>query len=217
MRFLVKRYRWLWVLATLLLFVLAFTISNYFYYRSKIETSPSQLNNAPVAIVFGAGLKADGTPSDILKDRLKVVAKLYRQEKVEQILVSGDNPSADYDEPTSMFNYLTTEEGVPSEHVHLDFAGRRTYDTCARARTVWGIEHAILVTQLYHLPRALLLCSRQGIESQGVSATLQPYVKDTQFTNREHLAFIQAIWESYIWAPHYLEGPLEKDLDQIAD
>ncbi len=189
----------------------------YIYYRSQILTSVEETSAEPVAIVFGAGLKADGTPSDILKDRLIVAAELYRAEKVQRILVSGDNSTVNYNEPASMFNYLTTVEAIPSQDVYLDFAGRRTHDTCARAQTVWGIEHAILVTQTFHLPRALLLCAGYGIEAEGISATLQPYLRDDYFHQREWLAFVQAAWQRFIWSPTYIQGSPEEDLDQSLD
>ena len=185
----------------------------YCYYRRLITTQPTDVAPAPVAIVLGAGLKSDGTPSDVLRDRLRVAADLYHAGKVRYLLVSGDNSTTNYDEPTSMLNHLVNEGSVPSQVIFRDFAGRRTYDSCARAREIWGVDHAIIVTQTFHLPRALFLCAGQGIQVQGVSATLQPYVRDTYYYAREVVAFQQAMFERFVLSPRYIRGAVEQDLD----
>jgi len=105
-----------------------------------------------VAIVFGAGLQRDGTPSAVLRDRVATAASLYFEGKVQKLLMSGDNRFLDYNEPGSMKAYAISL-GVPGEDIVLDYAGRRTYDTCYRAREIFGLDEAILVTQTYHLPR----------------------------------------------------------------
>lgn len=167
----------------------------------------------PVAIVFGAGIQSDGTPSDILEDRLDVAAQLYLDKKVQRILVSGDNSTIDYDEPSNMMRYLVNEKSIPEGDVYTDFAGRRTYDTCARAKEIWGIERAILVTQTYHLPRALMLCSAQGIDVEGVSASLRSYTWSLKYRVREVFAFVQAVIDAYVLHPKYIGGAPETDLD----
>src|SRR6187401_3611124 len=116
-----------------------------------------QAENAPserVAIVFGAGLRRDGTPTPILRDRVDTAASLYFEGKVEKILMSGDNRFDYYNEPESMRQYALSQ-GVPDAALALDYAGRRTYDTCYRAKTIFKVENALLVTQKFHLPRAL--------------------------------------------------------------
>lgn len=183
----------------------------YFY---TLIVGSDVVETTPVGIVFGAGLKSDGTPSDVLKDRLDVAADLYDSEKIERILVSGDNSTTDYDEPSNMMRYLVNERNIPEESVFRDFAGRRTFDTCIRAKEVWGIERAILISQGYHLPRALMTCSAQGIEVQGVSASRQVYQYRTKYRIRELFAYAQALVDVYIWTPSYIGGKLETDLDQ---
>ncbi len=162
-----------------------------------------------VAIVFGAGLKNNGRPSDVLSDRLITAAELYFADKVEKILVSGDNPTETYDEPTAMYDFLVTW-GVPAQDISMDFAGRRTYDTCGRASNIWEIETAILVTQAFHLPRALFLCNHFGIDSKGISATRQPYINEDRYKSREKLATYKAILDIYLLRPKYIGGEVEE-------
>jgi vancomycin permeability regulator SanA len=167
-----------------------------------------------VGIVFGAGLKKDGSPSDVLRDRLKTAAMLYHAGQVRSLLVSGDNRFASYSEPDVMKKTLVTELGVPAEVVYADYAGRRTYDTCVRAHDLWGVRRAVLVTQAFHLPRALWTCRRLGIEGVGASASLQPYVRDRWFAFREFLAAYQAFIDVYMWEPGYVKGTMEADLER---
>lgn len=122
-----------------------------------------------LAIVFGAGLRRDGTPTIVLRDRVDTAAKLYFAGKVEKLLMSGDNRFLEYNEPESMRQYALSL-GVPDEVIALDYAGRRTYDTCYRAKAIFGAEDVLLVTQNFHLPRALFLCNALGLEASGVKA-----------------------------------------------
>ncbi|HTK59989.1 MAG TPA: ElyC/SanA/YdcF family protein [Candidatus Baltobacteraceae bacterium] len=177
-----------------------------------ISLTAEDAPEAPVAIVFGAGLRRDGKPSDVLRDRLSVAAELYKIGKVKRILVSGDNRFENYNEPQAMNDALVEDFGVDPGAIAIDYAGRRTYDTCARAQAIWGIEQAILVSQKYHLPRAIWTCERLGIRSSGVSASLQPYVKETSFVLREIPAILRAWWDVYVVPPEYVEGEFEEDL-----
>ena len=129
---------------------------------------------APVAIVFGAGLNYDGTPTAVLRDRVSTAADLYFDGKVQKLLMTGDNRFLDYNEPGGMYEYAV-ELGVPEEDIVLDYGGRRTYDSCYRASAIFGVTDAILVTQRYHLPRALFLCNHLNIQSTGVVAEKLPY------------------------------------------
>ncbi|MFD0802327.1 vancomycin high temperature exclusion protein [Streptomonospora algeriensis] len=121
----------------------------------------------PVAIVLGAGLREDGTPTTLLARRLDIAAQLYSTERVEAVLVSGDNSVSSYNEPDSMRAYLAAA-GVPRDKVVADYAGFSTWDTCARAQRVFGVRSASVITQNFHLPRAVKLCSSAGIDTQGV-------------------------------------------------
>ncbi len=171
------------------------------------------LENVPqerVAIVFGAGLWRDGSPTPVLRDRVQTAVDLYFQNKIEKILMSGDNRFADYDEPTAMKNYAL-ELGVPEEAIVLDFAGRRTYDTCYRAKEIFGLESAILITQEFHLSRALYLCDALGVESSGVKADQRIYLKRSRFfwNTRETLATLTAFVDLYITRPLPVLGEFE--------
>ncbi|KAF0108314.1 MAG: hypothetical protein FD146_888 [Anaerolineaceae bacterium] len=155
-----------------------------------------------VAIVFGAGLWRDGSATPILHDRVAAAADLYRAGKVERILMSGDNRFVDYNEPAAM-RELALSLGVPDEAIVLDYAGRRTYDTCYRAKAIFGVTEAILVTQEFHLPRALYLCNRLGVDSVGVEADRRDYRRSSvlYWNLRELLATVNALWEVHISHP----------------
>jgi SanA protein len=131
----------------------------------SIESVPAK----PVAIVFGAGLNPDGTPMPALEDRILYAANLYRNAKVQSILMSGDRRSDSYDEPATMRTYAI-KLGVPEKAIILDNAGFRTFDTCYRAKNIFHLDAAILVTTDYHLPRALFLCNSLGIDSTGIAS-----------------------------------------------
>ena len=162
------------------------------------------------AIVFGAGLWKDGTPTPVLRDRVQAASELYFAGKVEKLLMSGDNRFVDYDEPTAMKNYAI-ELGVPAEAIVLDFAGRRTYDTCYRAKEIFGLDSAILVTQEFHLSRALYICETLGVESIGFNADRRDYRKSSRiyWNTREALATLTAFIDLYITHPLPVLGEFE--------
>ncbi|MBT3321497.1 MAG: DUF218 domain-containing protein [Anaerolineae bacterium] len=172
--------------------------------------SVEDMPNERAAIVFGAGLWRDGSPTPVLRDRIQTASDLYIQGKVEKLLMSGDNSTTDYDEPTAMKNYAI-ELGVPEEAIVLDYAGRRTYDTCYRAKEIFGLDSAILVTQEFHLSRALYLCEKLGIQSTGVSADQRVYLKRSRFfwNARETLATFTALWDIHIARPLPILGEFE--------
>ena len=135
----------------------------------RIYTRAEEVPPAPVALVFGALVQPDGTPSPVVHARVRAAVELYRAGKVRKLLVSGDNGRRGYDEPSGM-KALAVRMGVPPEDVVCDFAGFRTYDSCYRARAIFGVERAVLVSQRWHLPRALYLARRLGISSTGLAA-----------------------------------------------
>ena len=128
-----------------------------------------------VALVFGAGLARGGSrPSLILYDRVATAAELYHAGRATKLLLSGDNRFVEYNEPEVM-RATAMELGVPEKDIVLDYAGRRTYDSCYRAKEIFGVERAVLVTQSFHLDRALYLCNSMGVDAIGVSADRHPY------------------------------------------
>lgn len=171
-----------------------------------VDQSPS----AKVAIVFGAGLQRDGSPSPVLRDRVQAAAQLYLEGKVDKLLLSGDNRFIDYNEPGAMRAYAISL-GVPDEDIVLDYAGRRTYDTCYRAKHIFLVDDAVLVTQTYHLPRALFTCNGIGLKAVGVSADLRTYRKSSlvSWNVRELPASLVAILEVWITHPLPVMGEIE--------
>ncbi len=171
-------------------------------YAERIFTVDDSPDGYSVAIVFGAGLHWDGSPTPVLRDRVKAAVALYDQGKVQKLLFSGDNRFVDYNEPGAMHEYAL-ELGVPDEDIVLDYAGRRTYDTCYRAKTIFKVDQAILVTQRFHLPRAIFLCDQLGIVSQGVESDLRAYSSySLRYWNlREILATMSAMWDVWIQRP----------------
>ena len=149
---------------------------------------------APVAIVLGAAVRADGQPSPWLAHRLDTAADLYTSGRVEAILVSGDNRRAGYDEPTVMRRYLLSL-GIPEQAIAVDYAGFDTYDTCVRARRIFGIEQALLVTQDFHEPRAVAICRSVGVDVEGVgdSRARSDRIGWTVSWARERAAAIKAV------------------------
>ncbi|MCD4756306.1 YdcF family protein [bacterium] len=181
------------------------------YGKSKIYTDITNIPTYNIAIVFGAGLKLDGTPNDMLEDRLDTATDLYNQGKIEKLLLSGDNSLEEYNEPQAMYEYLTLNKGIPTQDVVRDFAGLRTYDTCARAKNIWDIDKAILISQGYHLSRAIFTCNTLGVESTGFSATKEIYAGETYYKLRELLAIHKAVIDVYIIHPEYIGGEIETD------
>ena len=129
--------------------------------------SETEVPAAPVALVLGARVFPDGTPSPFLAARLDLAHRLYLAGKVRVVLVSGDNMAEEYNEPDAMRTYLINA-GMPADAVVADHAGFDTYDSCARALRIFGIEQLIVVTQSYHLPRAVATCRALGIAATGV-------------------------------------------------
>ena len=163
------------------------------------------LEEAPVrrvAVVFGAGLWRDGTPTPVLRDRVEKAAGLYFASKVEKLLMSGTNMEVSYNEPEAMRQYALGL-GVPDEDIVLDYAGRRTYDTCYRAKEIFQVGDPILVTQAFHLPRALYICRALGMQAVGVAADMQTYRKTSRlyWHLRELPATLSALLEVHLLHP----------------
>jgi vancomycin permeability regulator SanA len=160
------------------------------------------VDNIPVVMVPGAGLLRDGTPSSPLRDRLDAAAKLYKEGKVQKILLTGDNRFENYNEPGAMQRYLI-EKGIPDSDLVLDYAGRRTYDSCYRAKEIFGLHEIIVVTQAYHLPRMTFLCAELGLKTEGLPVDQSQYIRQRfLFWNfREVFATLTAYWDIYIAKP----------------
>lgn len=202
MNFFIQALKWLVVLASLALLVMLIArIAVIQYSRSRLfttETAPP----ASAALVFGAGLRRDGTPTTVLRDRVDTAAALYRAGKVQKLLFSGDNRFLNYNEPESMRQYALGL-GIPDEAIVLDYAGRRTYDSCYRASAIFGLKDALLVTQPFHLPRAVFTCNQLGLSAQGVKASVSSFSRRLLLIwhIREIPASAMAVWEAVITQP----------------
>jgi SanA protein len=147
------------------------------------------------ALVFGASVLRSGEPSDILADRLQVAQALYENEQVQQIVVSGDGGGSDgYDEVTSMTDYLL-ELGVAASDIVAEPLGLDSFQSVARFNELYPDSSVVLVTQGYHLSRALFIGRALGIAAIGTPADLQTYVEIRQFRLRELLANVKAVFE----------------------
>jgi SanA protein len=136
----------------------------------SVADAPSQR----VGIVFGARVYPSGRLSGMLRDRVETGVALYQAGKVEKLLMTGDNSRADYNEPDAMKAHAVSL-GVPAADIQVDYGGRRTYDSCYRARDIFQVSSAILVTQGFHLPRALYLCDQLGLPAVGVASDISRY------------------------------------------
>ena len=187
--------RWL-ALALLLLGVLALPKWFLGWQFGRKIVAPGEAPIRPIAIVFGAGLRRDGTPTTVLSDRVETAAELFHAGRVERLLLTGSVREG-YDEPAAMAA-RAQELGVPLGAIILDAGGVRTYQSCLRARELLGIRSALLVSQRFHLPRALALCAAQGIDANGVAADRSPYSARARriWELREYPASLVAIFEA---------------------
>lgn len=163
--------------------------------------------HAQTALLLGALVRRDGTPSGMLADRIEVAAQLYRDGKVEKVLASGDHGRVDYDEVNAMRRGLIAA-GVPARDVFTDHAGFDTWDSVVRARKVFDVGSVLVVTQDFHLPRAVWLARRAGLDAEGVSADLHGYGKQGRKSGvREVLARVKAVEEVVTGSEPRFLGP----------
>lgn len=175
--------------------------------KDHIVDSPEKAPHAQCAIVLGARVTRDGTPFPMLTDRLTIGIRLYEMGKVDKLLLSGDHGQESYDEVNAMLDYALAR-GVPAEDIFTDHAGFDTYDTMYRARDVFLVESAIVVTQRYHLSRAVYIARTLGLDVVGVEADLQTYNHLARNEAREVLARVKAVLQLHVThaKPKYL-GP----------
>lgn len=190
---------------TTLLTCVSIIVQTYRTYDPFI-LSAKNVQPAQVAMILGASIKPDGAPSDALKDRVDTGIELYKTGKARKLLITGDDGAFRSNEVATM-RRLVIEAGVPEEDILVDGHGYRTYESCKRAINVFGMTGLIVVTQRFHLSRALYLCSKLGIEAQGemnvqgVPADLQTYERIVFFTVRDWAATLKAWWDINILPP----------------
>ncbi len=155
---------------------------------------------APFAIVLGASVTQSGEASDALRDRVETAIDLYKQGKVQKLLMTGDDGLFHIDEVAVMAR-IAQEAGVTSTDILVDGHGYRTYESCKRAVEVYNIQKAVIVTQRFHLGRALYLCSSFGMDAQGVVADRHSYQRIFYFVVRDIGASLKAWWDVQVLAP----------------
>lgn len=199
------------LLAIALISVLSIAFINKYVYSNnsdKIKTSITEIPTEEpkrIAIVFGARVWDDGSPSNSLYDRVLTGVELYRAGRVKKLLMSGDKTGENYDEPAAM-KKLALELGISESDIVLDNDGKRTYDTCYRAKEIFAVEKAILVTQDYHQARALYLCNSLGVDSIGITANRRTYDREDYYHFREFFSIASAWSEINIWSFEVVKG-----------
>jgi SanA protein len=161
-----------------------------------IYSEITEIPRAKTGIILGASVYSDGKLSPILKDRVETAYKLFELNKIENFLVSGDHKSDDYNEVNAIENYLL-KKGVPPEDIILDHSGFDTYDSMFRARAVFDIKDAIVITQKFHLPRSLYIAKNLDADYKGLEAPPMAYTSSETIKRREQLANFKAVWEIF--------------------
>lgn len=221
MKRLVKCLKWLLILAVIAgLFVLGVNAWMIHSTAGAICTldEADQLSGDCI-LVLGCGVRSDGKPSHMLQDRLDVAISAYRMGLAPKLLMSGDHGREHYDEVNAMKDYAISK-GVPSEDIFMDHAGFSTYESMYRARDVFQCERIIIVTQNYHLYRAIHNARAFGLEASGISSDLRSYARQPYFDLREAAARVK----DWVWClakvpPTYLGEaiPIFGDGDETND
>jgi SanA protein len=172
-----NRYRWLIVALLVIALSLLYVHGEVHGYDDRIITDINSLDTRDwppprVAVVFGASVYGNGDLSPILADRVNTAIELYRARKVDRILVSGDARHRSYNEPKAMYEYLISHGVAPKDAI-VDTSGRSTYETCLRAKEVFGLKRAVLVSQGFHLSRALYIANQLGLDAVGMAGDMK--------------------------------------------
>lgn len=156
-------------------------------------------NEVDAIIVLGAGVKEDGSPCQMLEDRLKTAIAVYNKlDKKCKILLSGDHGQDNYNEVKTMKKYILDNLSISESDIFMDHAGFSTYDTMYRAKDIFEVNKAIVITNGYHLPRALYLAQKKNIEALGVASDLREYSGIDYYKFRERFSQIKAFLMSNI-------------------
>lgn len=179
----------------------------YMHYSVRDQVYPNvyDVPQCRVALVLGAGIRPDGSLTPSLASRVDKAVELWREGKVEKLLMSGDNRVTHYNEPERMRQYAM-KRGVSRGAIVLDYAGRRTYDSVYRAKNIFGVQKMIVVTQSFHIDRALFLCDHIGVKAYGVGSSTS---NDLRASIREIPACLAALVDVYIRQPHPVMGKKE--------
>jgi len=174
-------------------------------YKSRIIEA-KDFTGAETALVFGGGMSDETTQSDMQEDRVKLAVDLYKQGKINKMIMTGDDGANRFDEITYMKKYAV-DNGVAEEDILVDPHGYNTYTSCYRASKEWKLENIVAISQEFHLSRIIFFCSNFGINTVGVKADLREYGfmgRVWVMNIRESLARVKGLWQVYITKP----GPL---------
>lgn len=175
---------------------------------ASIEELQEMEEKIDAVLVLGAQVRADGSPSVMLRERLDTGIQIYQSGLTDRIIMSGDHGSDDYDEVNVMKDYAV-ERGVPSEHIFMDHAGFSTYESMYRAKEIFQAENIIVVTQNYHLYRALYDAEAMGLQAKGVACDTAVYSGDTYRKIREMAAIAKDVGYSVFKPePTFLGDPI---------
>lgn len=173
------------VIAVISVLAVIARVQGYSKYIYSMDNLPKDCD---AIIVLGAGVRPDGTPSDILVDRLQTSVEVFNEGINDKFILSGDHGRDGYNEVRAMKDYVMKNEGVNEKDVFMDHAGFSTYDTMYRAKEIFDVKKAIIVTNEYHLPRSIYVARKLGIEAYGVKSDIRQYQLMDRYTKREKLA-----------------------------
>lgn len=206
----------LWALLSFLLLLVMLLLAINLLMYGTVRNRILDVDNVAVLeeefdciLVLGAAVKADGTPSSMLEDRLEVGIELYFAGASERLLMSGDHMRREYNEVGAMKRHAT-DAGVPSKVIFLDHAGLSTYESLWRAKELYGVKNVLIVTQEYHLYRALFVAQELGMNAYGIPADLRPYrgqiIRDAREIAARAKDFVFAKWKP---EPTYIGDPVD--------
>ncbi len=206
--------KWLWGMTAVLLGCIGVVVAANLWVlaetRDRIAQDPLLCPSESVGVVFGTSYwSRGGGRNPYYVERLGAAARLLRMGRVQHLLLSGDNRTRYYNEPVTMWRDLR-EMNVADADMTLDYAGFSTFDTLVRARKVFGVDRATLITQRWHLPRALFIADAVGLDARGCAVASHPVGGEWKLRMREWLARVSMLGDIYLWQrqPHFL-GPRE--------
>jgi SanA protein len=188
-------------LAAVILFLAILSVNIFIneYSKGYIYESVDSIPYAQAVLILGASVYSDGRLSDILKDRVITAINLYQKGKAEKILISGYGKGKNYNEVDSIKAYIV-DQGIPEYAILSDYSGDDTYDSLYRAKNISKLESINIATQNYHLPRAVYIARRLGMEASGISSDLQTYQRISFFKLREEFASLKAVFDILLQA-----------------
>ena len=204
-----KRIFWcgLLLILTLAVFITSFSLFLKQKYRLDIvDSDAASRQKADAVLVFGCGVYADGSPTPMLRDRVLRGVELMRKGAAKKLLLSGDHGQKNYDEVNAM-KKLALEQGIAAKDIFLDHAGFSTWDSLKRAHDIFGVRNVTLVSQRYHLYRALYMADALGMQFRGVPADRQVYAGQWLREIREMLARVKGLFSAVLNLPAEVSGP----------